>query len=508
MQQSSSGRNISEETIETPRRPQAIPTISSDTLPDDEENDRLRKEIVKQLSPKGSTSSHYDNPLLATPGSESGGQRESTYLPSEYDSYWDDNAATPPVQRTTSEDTTKANTLPLTHSSNIEAEAPVQPLNTQNDFSERPNVPTLKPRFSWERSTEAIPNAAAPSYRAPETPEAHEQVDPTITHNESIGVSSSHDELPLSPDESLRDFDNSAALASQIPAPTYSGLEFDDRQSSTPDSQPEDKTLGRKSTFLTGGAVLGAGALGAGAAATTIRPSEQNNSQLSLAEEKLPRSSSYPVSPSPPEGDHPSRSPGTYFPADSTQTQTPEHSAAIPSSAPSNPPLQTGIMQFKQIALLPSSRDRIQNYNSQRELHAQFDHGLQNWMTQLQAQNPEHANLASFPAARSNTPRGAGTGPPQMQQPYYQQYLNASSPATPMAAGGSKPGPNTSGGTTQQGFALPGGGKLTGQQVQAKGKELLHTAGIFGGKAGKAGKGLLAKGKSRLRGSGGGEKVE
>jgi hypothetical protein len=43
--------------------------------------------------------------------------------------------------------------------------------------------------------------------------------------------------------------------------------------------------------------------------------------------------------------------------------------------------------------------------------------------------------------------------------------------------------------------------------VQAKGKEFLHTAGIFGGKAGKAGKGLLAKGKNKFRGSGG-DKVD
>lgn len=35
------------------------------------------------------------------------------------------------------------------------------------------------------------------------------------------------------------------------------------------------------------------------------------------------------------------------------------------------------------------------------------------------------------------------------------------------------------------------------QQAKEKSKELLHTAGIFGGKASKAGKGLLAKGKSR-----------
>tara|TARA_R110002060_G_scaffold48987_2_gene59948 strand:+ start:632 stop:826 length:195 start_codon:yes stop_codon:yes gene_type:complete len=60
---------------------------------------------------------------------------------------------------------------------------------------------------------------------------------------------------------------------------------------------------------------------------------------------------------------------------------------------------------------------------------------------------------------------------------------------------------------SQQGFSAVGN-KITTQQVQAKGKELLHTAGIFGGKAGKAGKGLLAKGKNKLRAAGGGDKVD
>lgn len=50
-------------------------------------------------------------------------------------------------------------------------------------------------------------------------------------------------------------------------------------------------------------------------------------------------------------------------------------------------------------------------------------------------------------------------------------------------------------------------GKLSSQQVQAKGKDLLHTAGVFGGKANFAAKGLFSKGKSKLRAASGNEKV-
>lgn len=134
-----------------------------------------------------------------------------------------------------------------------------------------------------------------------------------------------------------------------------------------------------------------------------------------------------------------------------------------------------------------------------------MDSGLSNWMGTLKSQVPEHADVsASFRGSRMSVPGGPklpGTGPGQPA--YYQQYLNASSPAAP-GTPAARPGSSAPSGTLQ-GFSPASGGKLSTQQVQAKGKELLHTAGIFGGKAGKAGKGLLAKGKSRLRG---GDKVD
>jgi hypothetical protein len=130
-----------------------------------------------------------------------------------------------------------------------------------------------------------------------------------------------------------------------------------------------------------------------------------------------------------------------------------------------------------------------------------MESGLSNWMGMLKAQIPEHADVsATFRGSGMSVPAraklpGNGSGQPA----YYQQYLNASSsgaPGTPAV----RPGSSAPSGS-QQGFSPASGGKLmSSQQVQAKGKELLHTAGIFGGKAGKAGKGLLAKGKSRLRG--------
>jgi hypothetical protein len=172
------------------------------------------------------------------------------------------------------------------------------------------------------------------------------------------------------------------------------------------------------------------------------------------------------------------------------------------------------ILAFKEIAAMKNPHQRIQTFDETRQRFAAMDSGLIDWMSALKAQHPEHAHatgswsgaafLAPTGSARSKYPKATGQALPPLQQPYYQQYLNASptTPGTPV----SRPGPSIPSGS-QQGFS-PAGGKLTGQQVQAKGKELLHTAGIFGGKAGKAGKGLLAKGKNKLRGSGAGDKVD
>lgn len=145
-------------------------------------------------------------------------------------------------------------------------------------------------------------------------------------------------------------------------------------------------------------------------------------------------------------------------------------------------------------------------------------------------------NTATIPAGSSG-PSSA----PAVQQPYYQQYLHFSdlTPSTtttttqqgpfthsapPRApgpssygvvggsgsasGGGTGAGPNeisptTSGAAGGSGSGSgPGVGRLTSHQVQTRGKDLLHTAGVLGGKANVAAKGLFSKGKSRFRTSG------
>ena len=187
-------------------------------------------------------------------------------------------------------------------------------------------------------------------------------------------------------------------------------------------------------------------------------------------------------------------------------------------SPPLPPPpagAQPRILAFREILALQTAADRIRAYNATREQFANMNTGLAHWITVTVNETPEHAGLLSTmgrpsaaPASQAGTPtrsklsglRPAGAQP--AQQPYYQQYLNASSqPTTPSSATAS---PGYSEPSERQSFHSSGGSG----RVQAKGKDLLKNAGVFGGKANVAAKGLFSKGKSRFRSSGGGDKVE
>ena len=188
----------------------------------------------------------------------------------------------------------------------------------------------------------------------------------------------------------------------------------------------------------------------------------------------------------------------------------------------SSPPLpsppggaQPRILAFREIMALQTAADRTRAYNATREQYANINTGLAHWIAVTLNETPEHAGLLSAigrpsltPVSLSQTPtrgklsglRPAGAQP--AQQPYYQQYLNASSqPTTPGSATASLGYPEPS---ERPSFPSSGGSG----RVQAKGKDLLKNAGVLGGKANVAAKGLFSKGRSKFRSSGGGDKVE
>jgi hypothetical protein len=280
---------------------------------------------------------------------------------------------------------------------------------------------------------------------------------------------------------------------------------------------PAENEQARKDTaVLAGGAALAAATL---AYASTEEPVEAKSRRLSLEREKDLASLAEEkelASPLPPDDMHPAVSRSSGQAAPESPSYNPLSQSATRQSLPAGP--DSRILSFKEIASVKDRNERIQKFAETRERFATMDTGLTEWLAALQAEHPEYAEINEtwgggagsrlsthgLASVRSRFAKVAGgSGGSSLQAPYYTHYLNATSPTTPVAP--TQAGPSMSAGT--QGFS-PAGTKLTSHQVQAKGKEFLHSAGIFGGKAGKAGKGLLAKGKSKLRSAGGGDKVD
>ncbi|KAM0319604.1 hypothetical protein ACHAO8_001026 [Botrytis cinerea] len=471
-----------------PLRPQVLPTLSTDTGPLDEENDRLRKDIVKSLSPRPSQSEKVHENLRERPVSDNMDEsRESTYLTDVYDDYWNDIG---------DED----NSSPIATSSPgklqaeqaIPADMPeIRPLSSHR-MSKHQARPPLPTRFSWEKGMESVPptDTSMPESPANQVELPVEEVD-----------------APL---EGLQQIDPEPYMEKEV-------LEEVPRN---------DDHMGRDIALGTGAVLLGGGAAAA-VTQHTISPESPPAADVSLAQEKeQPQFASYPIVLTP-EDEHPaygstldlSTDPLGSNPHSASSSPSPfiprEPSPARRESATSPRSSSMGkILTFKEIVGMKDVHERVHAFDETRERFAAMDSGIHEWIFALKAEQPEHADVNEcYGGFRTSVPTGSTrrntrSGSAALQSPYYQQYLNASAPSQTSVLP-SRPGQTGPSGI-QQGFS-PAHAKITTQQVQAKGKEFLHTAGIFGGKAGKAGfqagKGLLAKGKNRLRAAGSSDKT-
>ena len=165
------------------------------------------------------------------------------------------------------------------------------------------------------------------------------------------------------------------------------------------------------------------------------------------------------------------------------------------------PPAPTGaqskIPAFREILALKTPMERIRAYDNTREQFANLNTGLAHWLAATTNDLPEHADLLSSQGGSGPAFQGHKSSPSRSKLgaiiPPSGQASNMGSTALMSAQSYSPSGAS--------------GGKISGQQVQAKSKELLHTAGVFGGKANVAAKGLFSKGKSKLRGASGTNQV-
>ncbi|KAF4771314.1 hypothetical protein HAV15_004381 [Penicillium sp. str.  len=175
---------------------------------------------------------------------------------------------------------------------------------------------------------------------------------------------------------------------------------------------------------------------------------------------------------------------------------TPPPQLQVTSNAGSTSLDESKLLGFRDILGITSINQRIKSFEHTRDQFATIDTGLNHWLQFTVHDHPEHAdvvrqsqNLSPIvppsDASRSRFPKlgalsnlgslndGTPTGPTHIRRP--------------------------------SGHI---GTVMNKDKVGEKGKELLHTAGAFSGKATGAAKGLFAKGRSRFRPSGGSEKVD
>ncbi|KAI8259348.1 hypothetical protein K4K58_002635 [Colletotrichum sp. SAR11_239] len=393
-----------------PERLQRESTMSTVTSPSPvKESDKLREEIMRSLSPVRPTSDFDSfNGNRAGQSEEDTGPRESTYLHGVYDDYWTAGDDKPDVPELPA----KQPELDV-HSVAKQNVSDVPPLSPRKENAGTP--PTLGRRFSWEAESEQVTPGPGDSQEKPVSdsqPQAA-PVAPVSSSSPALG----HEQSPALSSEETRDAEQTQPSTStvdetHIAVPTTSGTMS--HQVSQASSVPRDRL---DSENIEPPSPVSAVTDKNHASAAPPR-------RLSLAEEKsMVRVSSNPVSPSPPPGEHPALA------RSSEATSPPPPAPAEPSQDQPAAPLK--IINFKEIMEIQNASERINKYNETRAQFASMDSGLNNWLVNLKSQHPEHANAtASFAANASNVgqPSASPTASqPNSQQPYYQQYLNASS---------------------------------------------------------------------------------
>lgn len=489
-----------------------LPPLSTASVSLQYESDRLRREIVKDLdshmasepttaesdSPYQASSKYSANDIsrFQTTESEARQARESSVLPQEYGDYWDDDKSEdgsvvdglrvgqlpdavdaqrrpgPAALGDPFEKTTPA------HS------APSRGVDGAQMAQEKPH--TVQHRFSWEQPLHDLNHPSAGSQEAQNAPtsdflrsavypeghltSAHKlPTDPSENNEKSLGADSKmpvNDSVPGKPTMSPS---TPAELAFAQPVPGLGNAERD------PATYPDNM-----------------GGLEAGQSSAK-KQSIESLSPDHTSSVSSSRNVNRVVEQGQPEESQHMSEPSTAIAAKNGGFPEPP----APASA------QPKIPAFREILALKAPTDRIRAYNEARAQFAGLNIGLAYWLATMVSEQPEHADVLtaqgrSTPNYGSSLPRSKTTG-----QPY---SLNANALSSGPISDNSS---GAVGGLNSQGFSPAGGAvpKISGQQVQARSKELLHSAGVFGGKANVAAKGLFSKGKSKLRGASGAEKV-
>lgn len=151
---------------------------------------------------------------------------------------------------------------------------------------------------------------------------------------------------------------------------------------------------------------------------------------------------------------------------------------------------ESKLQGFREILTITIPEERIRAFNRIRDQFAAMNTGLNHWIEFTVHDHPDHADLIqSSQGLSADVPRSS---PTTRRFPKLTSFGN-------LAARDDNAPANADHNRRPSGHM---GTKV----VEQRGKEFLHTAGTFSGKAGEAAKGLFAKGRSKFRPSG--DKVE
>lgn len=471
----------------------ALPSLSTDLTNHEFESDRLRREIVRELSPNvasESTTAESDSPYQASSRYSTNQSAAPTSDPKSGDpqkghrNYWDEEGLeTEPVpSRTVFEPNTNLQSQPQSSLAREHRSAdPSENLASQESSAAPPAPPKpLTHRFSWEQPLQELgpPTAAGQDHEAAPVVDDN-QMDFVPTPNRG------HNDLGSDQLESAR--------SSTVIETSTLGLNDSIRRPAT------------KETTFPHSNIL----------AAPIKDEIDLKRELSSHSEGLKVAQTWSA--------HEEHAERTLEPLTHTDTEPPARSVTVetqplganihgpnqqapqdsqsiitqPIPVPSTN-IQAKIPPFREILALKSAADRIRTYNQSRDQFANLDTGLSHWLASTANALPEHADLITNQGRTSIVFQGHKSSPSRTK-------LGS---IVPSGSSQQPPGFDI-GGSPSAAYTASGasGGKISSQQVQAKSKELLHSAGIFGGKANVAAKGLFSKGKSKLRGSGGLDKV-
>ncbi|KAG9187637.1 hypothetical protein G6011_05508 [Alternaria panax] len=454
-----------------PERPSLDPQLSTDPSAEDQESDRLRKEIVASLSPfKAPASPASESNRASLQPVSPGANRASSILPSEYDTYW---AEEDRASRRSSQGTER-----------YPKEQPSGKTVTFLPQSEEPTKPIVLNRFSWEASGS---QSQTPDEQAQGVPTA-EPTKASPVAAVSPPVERAIDQGRQEPSEPLPDsyFGPDHTFTVTKPDPIS-----DTDMPPQPSSPPPDPARSLTSPF-TSPTREGTRSPGLHVVNTELNPEAVDlPPRFSAEHEPSPGPKELELS----EKQQPEQP--AQHPAIMSPTEDPTTPIAVRDPSPKSPTTDKPL-GAREIATLATAAERIHAYNATREYWAKYDHGLSDWLCSTLEANPDLA-IQTYPVQRVPTSsarhRHTGSlalfsklGGSSSHDVSVEQHNNAS---VPVPANATSP---TTGAPSGSGF----GGRTANQQMQLKGKDLLHTANLLGGKGMTSAKGLFAKGKSRF----------